>query len=110
MDFEDSGGHSETMALSIVSDRFRVGLGPGLRILGLEKPGEARQGCPGRTCRMSRSEMLYKPVRNEEFRVSGERFVDFTLVFMAFGAHSKEQLLEVLKTAKVAFFLGAENL
>ena len=64
VDFEDSGGHSETMALSIVSDRFRVGLGPGLRILGLEKPGEARQGCPGRTCRMSLSEMLYKPVRN----------------------------------------------
>ena len=106
VDFEDSGGHSETMALSIVSDRFRVGLGPGLRILGLEKPGEARQGCPGRTCRMSLSEMLYKPVRNEEFRVSGERFVDFTSVFIAFGAHSKEQLLEVLKTAKVAFFYG----
>ena len=41
---------------------------------------------------MSLSEMLKKPVRNEEFRVSGERFVDFTLVFIAFGAHSKEQL------------------
>ena len=58
---------------------------------------------------MSLSEMLKKPVRNEEFRVSGERFVDFTLVFIAFGAHSKEQLLEVLKTAKVAFFSGCRK-
>ena len=45
-------------------------------------------------------------MRNEEFRVSGERVVDFTLVVIAFGAHSKEQLLEVLKTAKVACFSG----
>ena len=58
---------------------------------------------------MPLSEMLKKPVRNDEFRVSGERFVDFTLVFIAFGAHSKEQLLEVLKTAKVAFFSGCRK-
>ena len=48
-------------------------------------------------------------MRNEESRVSGERFVDFTLVFIAFGAHSKEQLLEVLKTAKVAFFFWVQK-
>ena len=48
-------------------------------------------------------------MRNEEFRVYGERFVDFTLVFIASGAHSKEQLLEVLKTAKVAFFFWVQK-
>ena len=37
-------------------------------------------------------------------------FVDFSLVLKGFGAHSTEQLLEVLKTAEVLFFLGAENL
>ena len=44
VDFEDSGGQSETMAVSIVSDRFRIGFGPGLRILGFERLGKAELG------------------------------------------------------------------
>ena len=44
VDFEDSGGQSETMAVSIVSDRFRIGLGLGcdLRASGWAWRGDAR--------------------------------------------------------------------
>ena len=44
VDFEDSGGQSETMAVSIVSDRFRIGFGPGcdLSASGWAWRGDAR--------------------------------------------------------------------